>query len=42
MPIRPSKDKTFYTRHGDIFAYLSVIVTLGLILICALLGKLQA
>jgi len=41
MPIRPSKDKTFYTRHGDIFAYLSVIITLCLIFICLILGKPQ-
>jgi len=41
MPIRPSKEKTFYTRFGDIFAYLNLIITLCLIFICLLSGKFQ-
>ena len=41
MPIRPSKEATFYTRHGDIFALLSVIITLSLIFICLILGRFQ-
>ncbi len=39
MPIRPTNEKTFYTIHGDAFAGLCVIITLGLILISLFLGR---
>lgn len=42
MPIRPSKDQTFYTRHGDVFAGLNVIIAIGLIIVCPILGKRQS
>jgi apolipoprotein N-acyltransferase len=39
--IRPSREKTFYTRYGDIFAYLCIIISLCLLFSCLIFPKLQ-
>jgi apolipoprotein N-acyltransferase len=42
MPIHPSNEKTFYTRYGDVFAVLCVVITLGLVCISFIAGRLRS
>ena len=41
MPIRPSHEKTFYTRHGDFFAYLCLCISICFVMGCRISKKLQ-
>ena len=41
MPIRPSKDRTFYTRHGDVFAGLNAIIAIVFLVTGLISGRRQ-